>query len=69
MNDAAARPSEFGTGLRASIERRQSLADRRPAPSSRDLVRLCSGEPAPEARPRQGPRPLTPDLAVRGAWG
>lgn len=66
MNDADARPSEFGTGLRASIERRQSLADRRPAPSSRDLVRLCSAEQPPAHRPR--PAPLPRDLAVRGAW-
>jgi hypothetical protein len=64
MNDAAVRPSEFGTGLRASIERRRPLAERLPAPSSRDLVRLCAGEPAPpQARP--APQPLPRDLAVR----
>ena len=44
MNDAATRPAEFGTGLRAKIAHGQGLDCRTPARSSRDLVRLCAGE-------------------------
>ena len=44
MNDAATRPAEFGTGLRAKIAHGQGLERRTPARSSRDLVRLCAGE-------------------------
>ena len=42
MNDAATRPAEFGTVLRARIAHGQGLDARRPARSSRDLVRLCA---------------------------
>jgi hypothetical protein len=45
MNDAATRPAEFGTGLRAKIAHGQGLESRTPARSSHDLVRLCAGEP------------------------
>lgn len=44
MNDAATRPAEFGTGLRAKIARGQGLESRTPSRSSRDLVHLCAGE-------------------------
>jgi len=44
MNDAATRPAEFGTGLRAKIAHGQGLESRTPARSSRDLVHLCAGE-------------------------
>jgi hypothetical protein len=44
MNDAANRPAEFGTGLRAKIAHGQGLDRRTPARSSRDLVRLCAGD-------------------------
>ena len=43
MNDAATRPAEFGTGLRAKIAHGQGLDRRTPARSSRDLVLLCAG--------------------------
>jgi hypothetical protein len=49
MNDAAPRPAEFGTGLRARIAHGQGLAARRPARSSRDLVRLCTGRSSGKA--------------------
>jgi hypothetical protein len=65
MNAAAASAVEFGTGLRARLERRETLDLRPAAPPSRDLFRLW----APE-------RPSAPefalvgrDPAVRGAWG
>jgi hypothetical protein len=49
MNDAAARPSEFESGLRARIAHGQGLEARRPARSSRDLVHLCVKEPSDKA--------------------
>lgn len=67
MNAAAARPSEFGTGLRTRIERASGLEGRRARPSSRDLVLLCTGEPA--ERPASEPRLVSRDRTARGAWG
>ncbi len=44
MNDHAARIPEFGTGLRAKLERVDHIRERAPLPSSRDLVLLLEGE-------------------------
>ena len=44
MNDHAARIPEFGTGLRAKLERADHIRERAPLPSSRDLVLLLEGE-------------------------
>ncbi|HWM14785.1 MAG TPA: hypothetical protein VNO56_09910 [Gaiellaceae bacterium] len=49
MNDAATRPAEFGTGLRAKIAHGQGLDSRTPARSSRDLVVLCAGKSSKKA--------------------
>jgi hypothetical protein len=69
MNVAAAvvRPPEFGTGLRAHIERASGLAGRRACPSSRDLVLLCTDEPS--ERRASEPGLAARDRAVRGARG
>lgn len=67
MNAASARPSEFGTGLRLRIESAAGLEGRRACPSSRDLVRLCTGEPT--ERPAAEPRLVGRDGPARGAWG
>jgi hypothetical protein len=61
MNDAAARPPEFGTGLRARLERAEHVRERAPLPSTRDLVALLETEPpAPAER-------TTPELVLVGA--
>jgi hypothetical protein len=45
MNDHAARIPEFGTGLRARLERADRVRERAPLPTSRDLVHLLEDEP------------------------
>lgn len=67
MTDAAARPAEFGTGLRARIESGPACDDPRPSPSSRDLLLLAEPDPAEPAT--HGHALVSRDLAVRGAWG
>ena len=64
---AAAAPSEFGTGLRARIERASGLQDRRPRPSSRDLAHLCARKTAEGSALL--PRPAGRGPAVRRARG
>jgi hypothetical protein len=64
MNDAATRPAEFGTGLRAKIAHGQGLDRRTPARSSRDLVRLCAGEQPDKAGATLPP--LARELPVAG---
>ena len=67
MNDAATRPAEFGTGLRAKIAHGQGLDSRTPARTSSDLVRLCAGE-----RPEKAGAELPThgrDLSVTGPRG
>jgi hypothetical protein len=51
MNDHAARIPEFGTGLRARLERADRARERAPLPSSRDLVQLLEEEPAERTSP------------------
>jgi hypothetical protein len=51
MNDHAARIPEFGTGLRARLERVDRVRDRHPLPSSRDLAQLLEEEPAERTSP------------------
>ena len=51
MNDHAARTPEFGTGLRARLERVDRVRYRNPLPSSRDLVQLLEEEPAERTSP------------------
>lgn len=51
MNDHAARIPEFGTGLRARLERVDRVRDRHPLPSSRDLVQLLEEEPSERTTP------------------
>lgn len=58
MNDEAARPPEFGTGLRARLERFEHARERAPLPSSRDLVALLETEPPGEC--------ATPELVLVG---
>lgn len=58
MNDNAARLPEFGTGLRARLERTDHPLERAPLPSSRDLVDLL--EETPDGR-------STPELVLVGA--
>jgi hypothetical protein len=67
MNDAATRPAEFGTGLRAKIAHGQGLDRRTPARSSRDLVRLCAGEQP--GRTGAALPPLARELPVAGPRG
>lgn len=67
MNAAAARSSEFGTGLRTRIERVSGLQSRPPCRSSRDLVRLCAGKTAEGSA--LVPRPAGLEPAVRGTRG
>ena len=50
MNDHAARIPEFGTGLRARLERAHRVRERAPLPSSRDLVDLLE-EPVERTTP------------------
>ena len=51
MNDDAARTPEFGTGLRARLERADRAHDRAPLPSSRDLVHLLDETPSERSTP------------------
>lgn len=51
MNDQAAPTVEFGTGLRARLERAEHVRERAPLPSSRDLVMLLEEEPAERSTP------------------
>lgn len=51
MNDHAARIPEFGTGLRARLERVDRVRDRHPLPSSSDLVQLLEEEPVERISP------------------
>jgi hypothetical protein len=51
MNDHAARPPEFGTGLRDRLQRADRVRHRIPPPSSRDLVSLLEEEPGERATP------------------
>lgn len=51
MNDHAARIPEFGTGLRAKLERADRVRKRAPLPSSRDLVLLLEEEPVERTTP------------------
>jgi hypothetical protein len=67
MNDAANRPAEFGTGLRAKIAHGQGLERRLPTRSSRDLVRLCAGEQ--QARAFAELSSVARELPVAGARG
>ncbi|HXV57281.1 MAG TPA: hypothetical protein VD704_05375 [Gaiellaceae bacterium] len=64
MQDHAAPPREFGTGLRARLERLDRVDARPSLPGSHDLVRLCADEP-----PSPQPPPTEPVLAHRGAAG
>lgn len=51
MNDHAARPPEFGTGLRAKLEQVDPARERAPLPTSRDLVALLAVDDAERPRP------------------
>jgi hypothetical protein len=51
MNDHAAPIPEFGTGLRARLERAEHARDRAPLPSSLDLVHLLEDEPQERSTP------------------
>ncbi len=51
MNDHAARTPEFGTGLRAKLERADRVRERAPLPSSRDLALLLEEEPVERTTP------------------
>jgi hypothetical protein len=67
MKDAATRPAEFGTGLRAKIAHGQGLDCRTPARSSSDLLRLCAGERSEKAGTDLPP--VSRDLPVVGPRG
>jgi hypothetical protein len=68
MNDDAARIPEFGTGLKARLERSDHAHVRLQTPSSRDLLQLYGED---FAGARQGPERVLVggDLARRGAHG
>ena len=51
MNDQAARPPEFGTGLRDRLQRADRVRHRTPPPSSRDLVSLLEEDRGERATP------------------
>jgi hypothetical protein len=51
MNDHAASPPEFGTGLRERLERMSRLRQRAPLPSRRYLVDLLEEEPVERSTP------------------
>ena len=51
MNDQAARPPEFGTGLRDRLQRADRVRERAPLPSSRDLVNLLEEDPGERSTP------------------
>jgi hypothetical protein len=51
MNDQAACPIEFGTGLRDRLQRADRVRERAPLRSSRDLVNLLEEDPEERATP------------------
>jgi hypothetical protein len=51
MNDHAAPTREFGTGLRARLERGNHARERDPLPSSRDLLDLVDDDPVERSTP------------------
>jgi hypothetical protein len=51
MNDHAVPTREFGTGLRARLERGERARERAPLPSSRDLVELVEEDPVERSTP------------------
>jgi hypothetical protein len=51
MNNHAARPQEFGTGLRAKLEQVGRARERAPLPTSRDLVVLLAEREVARRRP------------------
>jgi hypothetical protein len=51
MNDHAASPPEFGTGLRERLQRADRARERAPLPSSRDLVVLLEEDPRERSTP------------------
>lgn len=51
MNDHAAPTREFGTGLRAWLERGDRARERAPLPSSRDLLDLVEEDPSERSTP------------------
>ena len=51
MNDHAASTPEFGTGLRARLERADRVLKRDPLPSSRDLLQLLENDPVERTTP------------------
>lgn len=67
MNDAATRPAEFGTGLRARIAHGRGLDARGPSRSSQDLVRLCAGRAV--EKPGAEPTLVSRDRVLRGHSG
>lgn len=67
MQDHAAPAPEFGTGLRARLERLDRAQTRGPAPATQDLIRLCADEPLPP--PPTEPVLVPADLTRRSAHG
>lgn len=51
MNDHAASPPEFGTGLRERLQRADRVRERAPLPSSRDLVVILEEDSVERATP------------------
>jgi hypothetical protein len=51
MNDHAASPPEFGTGLRERLQRANRVREGAPLPSSRDLAALLEEDPGERATP------------------
>ena len=51
MNDHAASPPEFGTGLRERLQRADRVRERAPLPSSRDLVVILEEDHVERATP------------------
>ena len=64
MNDDTARTAEFGTGLRARLERDDRSRSRPSAPSSRDLLHLHEDDSA--KRPHADLVRVAGELAPRG---
>jgi len=68
MQDHVAPAPEFGTGLRARLERLDRAHQTRgPAPTTPELIRLCADEPSPPP-PAESVR-VAADLTRRGAHG
>ena len=51
MNDHAVPTREFGTGLRARLERGERARESAPLPSSRDLLELVEEDPVERSTP------------------